>query len=81
MTNSTPITANKLSAGQKGIILDVLEGEAMDRLLEMGFLPGTEVQLYTQAPGNGALAFQINQTLLALRPQEAALILLHLHED
>lgn len=80
MSDALHITANGLLPGQKGTIFEVLEGEAMDRLLEMGLLPGTEVELFTQAPGKGAMAFIVNHTLLALRPQEAALLLLIPHE-
>ncbi len=81
MSDALHITANRLLPGQKGTILEVLDGVAMDRLLEMGLLPGTEVMLHIQAPGKGAMAFLVNQTILALRPQEAAHLLLILHED
>lgn len=63
------------------MILEVLQGESTIRLMEMGFLPGTVIRLITQAPGQGAMAFQVNRTLFALRPQEAELLLLTTHED
>lgn len=42
--------------------------------MELGFLPGKYLTLQHKAPSNGPLAFQMEETLLALRKNEAALI-------
>lgn len=42
--------------------------------MELGFLPGKKITLKHAAPGGGPLAFRMEDTLLALRKSEAALI-------
>ncbi len=46
--------------------------------MELGFLPGKMITLHHQAPAGGPLAFQMEDTLLALRKNEAALIRIEL---
>jgi ferrous iron transport protein A len=47
-------------------------------LMELGFLPGKQLTLQHRAPSGGPLAFQLEETLLALRKNEAALIRIEL---
>lgn len=42
--------------------------------MELGFLPGKYITLQHKAPAGGPMAFQMDETLLALRTTEAALI-------
>lgn len=68
------ITIASLSTGEKGIIAE----ESLDRiplkLLEMGCLPGTEVQLLRVAPLKDPLYISINGSYLAIRKEMASQI-------
>ena len=46
--------------------------------MELGFLPGKYITLQHKAPSGGPLAFQMEETLLALRKSEAELIRIEL---
>lgn len=46
--------------------------------MELGFLTGKFLTLQHKAPSGGPLAFQMEDTLLALRKNEAALIRIEL---
>lgn len=43
-------------------------------LMELGFLPGKIVTLLHRAPSQGPLAFKLDDTVLALRHHEAAIL-------
>lgn len=70
-----PLTADVLSLGMEVEIESVKEGEAQILLNERGFLPGVRMKLMAKAPGGGAMAFRIGAAVIALRPDEAAYIL------
>jgi ferrous iron transport protein A len=54
---------------------DAEEREVLLRLLEIGFLPGEQVQVMARGfPGNDPLAVRVGHTTFALRGREAALI-------
>jgi ferrous iron transport protein A len=42
--------------------------------MELGFLPGKEITLKFSAPMGGPMAFKLDETILALRKNEASLI-------
>jgi ferrous iron transport protein A len=42
--------------------------------MELGFLPGKSITLRHSAPMGGPMAFQLDETILALRKNEASLI-------
>lgn len=68
------ITIASLSTGEKGIIAE----ESLDRiplkLLEMGCLPGAEVELLRVAPLKDPLYISINGSYLAIRKEMASQI-------
>lgn len=65
-----------LSLGEAALIVGFQEVTLEMRLLELGCLPGTMVQLDRITPWGGPLIFTVNQDYqLALRKQEAELIL------
>lgn len=68
------MTADQLSLNQSGKIQEILSSPLKINLMELGFLPGKYLTLQHKAPSNGPLAFQMEETLLALRKNEAALI-------
>lgn len=68
------MTADTLQTNQSGKILEILPSSLKINLMELGFLPGKYITLQHQAPAGGPMAFQMEETLLALRKSEAALI-------
>ena len=50
------------------------EGELLNRLTEMGCVPGTHIVKLYAAPGGDPIAFQIDSYILGLRKSEAAYI-------
>lgn len=66
--------ASELKKGEQGVILQVLKGESTQRLLEMGFLPGADIQLTGKGPFGNPLAFRVGLLHAALRAEEASMI-------
>lgn len=67
------ITLDKLLPGQEAEIVDVtLVGADLQRLLDMGFLEGTQVKMVRNAPLKDPLDVQIRGCLIALRRREAS---------
>ena len=67
-------TIHSLKKGQKGIILDFDIDVIPLKLLEMGCLPGNEVELLQIAPLGDPLYLNINGSHLAIRIETAKLI-------
>ena len=66
-----------LEAGDTGLIGRVLgSGNIRQRLLDMGLLPMQMVTLKRMAPRGGPVWIELNGTQLALRREEAAVILM-----
>lgn len=76
--DSRPMTADQLPLNHSGKILEILPSPLKINLMELGFLPGKYLTLHHKAPSGGPLAFQMDETLLALRSNEAALIRIEL---
>lgn len=68
------MTAEKIPISHSAIIREILDSPLKINLMELGFLPGKKITLNHAAPGGGPLAFRMEDTLLALRISEAALI-------
>jgi ferrous iron transport protein A len=49
-------------------------GQSAQRLLELGFTPGTEVSFVRRAPFGGPFLVQLRGYQLCLRPREAGLV-------
>ncbi|MFT7521729.1 MAG: Fe2+ transport system protein FeoA [Kiritimatiellia bacterium] len=65
-----------LAPGQRAIIQHVGgEGAFRRRLLELGLLPGTEVEHAGTAPLGDPVAYRIRGAVLSLRRRDARLIL------
>ena len=67
-------TIHSLKKGQKAIILDFDIDAIPLKLLEMGCLPGNEVELLQIAPFGDPLYLDINGSHLAIRIETAKLI-------
>ena len=65
-----------LKKGERGIIKDSSSKDIPLKLLEMGCLPGNEVQLLQLAPFSDPIYLNINDSFLAIRKETAALILI-----
>ena len=67
-------TIASLSVGEKGIIQDISFENVPLKLLEMGCLPGAEVELLQIAPLKDPLYICVNGSHLAIRKEMAAQI-------
>ena len=73
-------TIAHLRRGQKGIIKEFANGIIPLKLLEMGCLPGNEVELVQVAPLRDPLYINVNGTHIAIRRSMAKLIELEITE-
>ena len=65
------ILLSNLKIGEKAIILDVNIEEIPLKLIEMGCLPGNEIQLLQIAPFGDPLYYNINDSYVAIRKETA----------
>jgi len=68
------LTIASLKKGQRGIIKEFSVEVVPLKLLEMGCLPGNEVNLVQEAPFHDPLYLNINGSHLAIRKETAAQI-------
>jgi ferrous iron transport protein A len=75
-------TLADLPAGQR-CILDHLDlpADLARRLMELGFLPGTEVVPARRAPGGGPRVFRVDGSEVALRQETAARLFVRRHPE
>ena len=73
----TEMSLSDLSPGRKALIarLDLPEADAR-RLMELGFLPGSSVELSRRSPFGDPSVFRIDDAEIALRRETASRILL-----
>ncbi|GGD18529.1 FeoA family protein [Hyunsoonleella pacifica] len=69
-------TLAQLKRGEHAVITDVSSKHIPLKLLEMGCLPGSSVELVQVAPLKDPLYLNVNGTHLAIRKETAALILI-----
>ena len=69
-------TIADLKKGDRGIISDSSSEDIPLKLLEMGCLPGNEVELLQVAPFADPLYLNVNDSFLAIRKETAALIVI-----
>jgi len=81
MTTPTAVALTDLANGQHGVITrvqvigDLVDAATVQRLNELGFLPGEPVRLLQRGPGGREpIAVQVGDTLFALRWAEARCI-------
>ena len=65
-----------LKKGEKAIIKDVSANNIPIKLLEMGCLPGNEVEIIQLAPLLGPIYININVSHLAIRKETARLVII-----
>lgn len=68
-------TLDSIPQGKPHVVTRVtLSGVLGDRLVELGFTPGAQVQLLRRAPFGGPLQVQVRDFVLSLRPDDARAI-------
>lgn len=73
------ITSKQVSTekpGTAGIVAQFTNEQIGSKLLAMGILPGSRLEVVREAPFGGGLVVKVDNNYLALRKQEAACILL-----
>ncbi len=75
------INLAQLQIGQKGIIQDFDIDLVPLKLLEMGCLPGNEVQLLQVAPFGDPLYLNVNDSHLAIRLETALVIMVEIPNE
>lgn len=68
------LTADTIKTSERVEIMELDSCETGQRLAEMGFWPGKLIELLVSAPWGDPMAFQIDNTIIALRKDEAKLI-------
>jgi ferrous iron transport protein A len=69
------MTLNELGVNEEGRILSILEDSLTLKLLEMGFIPGERVVVEHSSMGDDPIAVRISGYLIALRKEEASLVI------
>lgn len=75
------LTVADLKIGQKGIIREFADGVLPIKLLELGCLPGNEIELIQIAPFKDPVYVNVNGSHIAIRRSVARLITLDIIED
>ena len=77
MTNGTTRSLERCAPGEGGSILGIREGGKLrQRLLEMGLVRGTHVEVLRTAPLGDPVEVKLRSYLLTLRKSEAAAVIL-----
>ncbi|MGF1637609.1 MAG: ferrous iron transport protein A [Cyclobacteriaceae bacterium] len=66
--------ASELPINKVFYIHAILESSIQVQMLELGILVGKQIKLQHKAPFSGAMAYEIDQTRVCIRLQEAELI-------
>ena len=71
-------TLAEMKVGQRArIVLLMVEGSPRRRLLDLGFVPETEVRAVMKSPLGIPIAYEIRGSILALRPEDASKIVVN----
>jgi ferrous iron transport protein A len=76
MKNGIPHTLADLHLGEKAIIDSFTDQDVSAKLLEMGCLPGEEVELRNIAPLGDPIAIYVSGYMLGMRRSEAASVII-----
>ncbi len=75
------LTVGDLKRGQKGIIKEFTDDLLPIKLLELGCLPGNQVEMIQIAPLKDPMYINVNGSHIAIRRSTAAMIALEQIED
>ena len=68
------LSSGALRTGEYAQVIGFTNQEIASKLLAIGVLPGSRIQIIRKAPFGGAIYVGIDQHFLALRPKELAAI-------
>ena len=73
-SQSAPLLLSQIKPGKRVLIASYAENDVPLKMLEMGLLPGNEVLVKRLAPMHDPIHIEVGGYDLALRKEEAALI-------
>jgi ferrous iron transport protein A len=83
MTSSTASGLKRLSevpvGGKAGIVQLLVPAEAQAYLMELGFVPGTEVEVVRKLPFHGPVIYRLQDAEVAIRHEVAERIQVRMH--
>jgi ferrous iron transport protein A len=66
------IRMNELTSGQRGRVLNLeTNGELRRRLLDLGLVPGTDIERILASPGGDPVCYRVRGAMIALRSHDA----------
>ncbi len=81
-SSGSTIPLSKLPLGQQGIVRELRSNSrARRRLLDLGLVVDTIVEAVCQSPSGDPKAYQIRGTVIALRAEEAASVIIERTES
>jgi ferrous iron transport protein A len=80
MRNPVPVTLEKTTSGKKYLIKDILEAGPFRRVLDLGIVPGTIIEMIRTAPFGDPVQFKARGFHFFLRKEEARHILVEVAE-
>ena len=75
---ATRPTLDEIALGETAVLVgfsDEFGLQERQRLLDLGFIPGTRITAELRSPGGEPVAYRIRETLIALRKAQATMIL------
>jgi ferrous iron transport protein A len=69
-------TLNHLDVRRRAVVKSILDGPWCQRLLDMGLVPDTMVEVIRRSPMAGPVVYQVRGFCIALRASEAKKILI-----
>lgn len=73
---------NEIQPGQKAVVLELkTEGKIHRRLLDIGFIKGTEVECVGRSPLGDPSAFLVRGAVIALREKECRKIQIYVNQE
>lgn len=73
---NNPASLSSLANGSQALVTRVMaEGLTRRRLLDLGLVPGTRVEVIRRSPAGDPIAFGIRGTVIALRSEVASQVL------
>jgi ferrous iron transport protein A len=65
------ISIDRIRVGQKGVIIEEMDAHIPVKLMEIGCLPGNEIELIQIAPLNDPMYFLVDGSRIAIRREMA----------
>ena len=65
------VSIDRLRVGQKGVIVEEMDAHIPVKLMEIGCLPGNEIELIQIAPLNDPMYFLVDGSRIAIRREMA----------